>query len=104
MARLSAQLLSESGTWATSAPGTFCTNGSITWLPGVKPKTDVVVVQMGYSRQWVADTLRRLGYQQEADEALRVLPEEIDLKQLEEFGDRHGISRDELVSRMGGSP
>ncbi len=59
---------------------------------------------MGYSRQWVADTLRRLGYQQEADEALRVLPEEIDLKQLEEFGDRHGISRDELVSRMGGSP
>ena len=80
--------------------------GSITWLLGVKPKTDVVVVvvQMAYSRQWVADTLRRIGYQQEADEALRVLPEEIDRRQLEEFSDRHGISRDELVSRMGGSP
>ena len=71
----------------------------------VKPKTDVVVVvQMGYSRQWVVDTLRRIGYQQEADEALRVLPEEVDRRQLEEFGDRWGISRDELVSRMGGSP
>jgi hypothetical protein len=74
-------------------------------LLDVKPKTDVVVVvQMGYSRQWVADTLRRIGYQQEADEALRVLPEEVDRRQLEEFGDRWGISRDELVSRMGGSP
>jgi len=61
-------------------------------------------MQMGYSRQWVVDTLRRIGYQQEADEALRVLPEEVDRRQLEEFGNRHGISRDELVSRMGGSP
>ena len=64
----------------------------------------MVVVQMGYSRQWVVDTLRRIGYPQEADEALRVLPEEVDRRQLEEFGDRHGISRDELMSRMGGSP
>jgi hypothetical protein len=61
-------------------------------------------MHMAYSRQWVADTLRRFGYPQEADEALRVLPEEVDRQQLEEFGDRHGISRDELVSRMGGSP
>ena len=59
---------------------------------------------MAYSRQWVVDTLRRNGYLQEADEALRVLPEEVDVKQLQEFGDRHGISRDELISRMGGSP
>jgi hypothetical protein len=64
----------------------------------------VVVVHMGYSRQWVADILRRLGYQQEADEALRVLPDEVDLKQLQEFGDRHGISRGELIDRIGGSP
>ncbi len=59
---------------------------------------------MAYSRQWVVDTLRRIGYSQEADEALRDLPEQVDLQQLQEFGDRHGISRDELVSRMGGSP
>ena len=59
---------------------------------------------MAYTRQWVVDTLRRIGYQQEADEASRVLPDEVDPEQLEEFGDRVGISRDELVSRMGGSP
>jgi hypothetical protein len=67
-------------------------------------KTGTVVVHMGYSRQWLVDTLRHLGYQQEADEASRVLPEEVDRKQLEEFGNQHGISRDEIISRMGGSP
>jgi hypothetical protein len=59
---------------------------------------------MGYSRQWVVDTLRRIGYLEEADEALRVLPDDIDRKQLQEFGDRHGINRDTLINRMGGSP
>lgn len=59
---------------------------------------------MGYSRKWVVDMLRRLGYQQAADEALRVLPDDIDLEQLEKFGDQHGISHDELISRIGGSP
>ena len=59
---------------------------------------------MAYSRQWVVDTLHRMGFTQAADEALRDLPDEIDLKQLQDFGDQHGISRDEMVSRMGGSP
>ena len=59
---------------------------------------------MAYSRQWLVDTLRRLGYTQAADDALRVLPDQIDVKRLEEFGDQHGISRDELIDRMGGSP
>jgi hypothetical protein len=45
-----------------------------------------------------------MGYTQEADDALREMPDEFDLKQLQEFADRHGISRDELISRMGGSP
>ena len=63
-----------------------------------------LVVQMGYSRQWVADILRRTGHPHEADEALRVLPDEVDRKQLQEFSDRHGISRDEIEDRMGGSP
>jgi hypothetical protein len=58
---------------------------------------------MSYSRQWVADTLRRLGFTQAADDALRDLPEEIDRQQLREFGD-HGISSDTLTERMGGSP
>ena len=59
---------------------------------------------MGYSRQWVVDTLRRLGYQEAADEASRDLPEEVDLEELEKFGDQHGISRGQLMDQMGGSP
>ena len=59
---------------------------------------------MSYSRKWVVEILRHSGYPQAADEALRVLPEHIELKELQEFGDKYGISRDELTSRMGGSP
>jgi hypothetical protein len=74
------------------------------WFQDVKLKTAMVVVQMAYSRQWVADSLRRMGYPQAADEALQDLPEEVDRQQVEEFCQRYGISRDEMVSRMGGSP
>lgn len=66
--------------------------------------TTSLVVRMAYSRQWLVDTLRLLGYTQAADDALRNLPDEIPLEQLEAFGNQHGINRDELVSRMGGSP
>ena len=59
---------------------------------------------MAYTRQWLVDILRRLGYAQAADDALREMPEEFDLKQLQEFGDRQGISRDEVTDAMGGSP
>jgi hypothetical protein len=52
----------------------------------------------------VAGTLRRNDYQQLAEEALRVLPEEMDRQQLEEWGDQHGIKRDDLVNRMGDGP
>jgi hypothetical protein len=47
--------------------------------------------------------LNRMGYADAAEEASRVLPEQIELKQLEEFGDQHGLSRSELVSWMGGT-
>jgi antitoxin component HigA of HigAB toxin-antitoxin module len=59
---------------------------------------------MSQSRQWVVDLLRQMGYAQEADEAAQELPDPVDVEQLKEFGDRHGISRDELTNRMGGSP
>jgi hypothetical protein len=62
------------------------------------------VIAMAYSREWLVDTLRRLGYFQEADEASRDLPEELDQEQLLEFSNRHGISRGDLVNRAGGSP
>jgi hypothetical protein len=59
---------------------------------------------MAYDRQWVVDQLRRLGYTQEADDAARTLPDHVSVEELTAFSDRHGLSRDELVSRMGGSP
>jgi hypothetical protein len=55
-------------------------------------------------KQAVIAELRRLGYQEAADAAVRELPDQFTLKDLEEFGDRHNLSRDELVNRMGGSP
>ena len=58
---------------------------------------------MAISRQWAINMLNRMGYAEAAEEAARVLPEQVELKQLEEFGDRHGISRSELVSAMGGT-
>jgi hypothetical protein len=63
-----------------------------------------MVVAMAQDKQWVVDTLRRLGYEHEADEAARVLPDPVETEQLSEFGDRYGISMAELMSRMGGSP
>lgn len=57
-----------------------------------------------YSRKFVIDALHRLGYQELADQASRELPDPVAAGQLENWGIRHGISRDELVSQMGGSP
>jgi hypothetical protein len=57
-----------------------------------------------YSRRYVADMLRRLGLQELADVALRELPDPVDVDQLENWGMRHGVSKDDLISNMGGSP
>ena len=59
---------------------------------------------MAQDRQWVVDALRRLGYVHEAEEAARVLPDPVEIEELIQFGDKYWISRDELTSRMGGSP
>jgi hypothetical protein len=59
---------------------------------------------MQYNRQYVIDSMRRLGYQQLADEALRDLPDPVDLDELQAWCLRHGLTRDDLISRMGGSP
>lgn len=48
--------------------------------------------------------LQSVGLPQVAEEAQRELPDEFDLERAVEFGARHGITRDELISRMGGSP
>ncbi len=62
------------------------------------------MVAMAVSRQWMVDLLRHLGYAAEADEAARVLPDPVDLEQVRKFADRHGISRSELMDRLGSSP
>jgi hypothetical protein len=58
---------------------------------------------MAIRKQWAIDLLNRMGYTEAAEEATRVLPDPFELSQLEELSDRHGISRSELVSGMGGT-
>ena len=53
-----------------------------------------------FSRQEVVDILRRAGLR----EAMRALPDLVDLDHVEEWSARHGITGDDLISRMGGSP
>jgi hypothetical protein len=48
--------------------------------------------------------LRNAGLEEAAEDAGRSLPDEIELERAAAFALRHGITRDELVSRMGGSP
>ena len=55
-------------------------------------------------RQWFINTLRRLGYTEAAEEAERELPDPVSTDELIKFTDRFSISRDEVMSQMGGSP
>ena len=52
----------------------------------------------------VCHTLRRLGYTEAAEEAERELPDPVSMDELMKFTDRYNISRDEVMSQMGGSP
>ena len=56
------------------------------------------------SRQYVVDTMRKLGYEQAAKAAERELPDPVDSEEVAKLGQRFGIFFDELISRMGGSP
>jgi hypothetical protein len=57
-----------------------------------------------YGRRDVADMLRRQGFPELADVALRELPDPVDAGQLETWGMRQSVSKDDLISSMGGSP
>jgi hypothetical protein len=59
---------------------------------------------MRYSRREIAEILRRTGYVELADEAERVLPDPVDSDQLRAFAAPHGVSIDDVISEMGGSP
>jgi hypothetical protein len=56
------------------------------------------------TRQHVVDVLRTAGLSQEADEANRSLPDEMDIERAADFLQPYGITKDVLISRMGGSP
>jgi hypothetical protein len=63
----------------------------------------VIAVQQ-YSREHVIDVLHTLQRPDLADEASRDLPDPVDIDRLVAWMIQHGLSRDEMVSRMGGSP
>jgi hypothetical protein len=48
--------------------------------------------------------LRRVGLPELAEEALRVLPDPVDLDFAARVLQAYGITKDELIDRMGGSP
>ena len=59
---------------------------------------------MQYTRQEVVRMLRKAGFRAAADEAMRDLPDPVDLDHVQDWGIQRGITRDVLISQMGGSP
>jgi hypothetical protein len=64
----------------------------------------LVIAMQQYSRQHVVDVLHSLHSPDLADEASRDLPDPVDIDRLAAWMMQHGLSLDEMVSRMGGSP
>jgi hypothetical protein len=62
------------------------------------------LIAMQVTRQHVVEVLRASGLPEVADEANRSLPEELDLERAADFLAPYGITKDALISRMGGSP
>jgi hypothetical protein len=56
------------------------------------------------SKQEVVRMLRKAGFRETADEAMRDLPDPVDLDHVQDWGRQRGITRDVLTSQMGGSP
>jgi hypothetical protein len=63
-----------------------------------------MIAMQQYSRQHVIDVLNRLGHTQLAEEASRVLPDPVDVDQISAWFIQRGLSHDDLISQMGGSP
>jgi hypothetical protein len=59
---------------------------------------------MQVTRQHVVGILRIARLPELAQEADRVLPDSIEYNHAARFLFRYGITKDELISRMGGSP
>jgi hypothetical protein len=62
------------------------------------------LIAMQVTKRHIVDILRTAGLPRVADEANRSLPDEVDLERAAQFLGRYGITKDQLISRMGGSP
>jgi hypothetical protein len=63
-----------------------------------------LLVGMQCSRQDVVDVLRAAGLPEVAEEVGRSLPDPVDVERAAQLLYRYGITKDVLISRMGGSP
>jgi hypothetical protein len=63
-----------------------------------------VRVVMLIPKQEIIAVLRRAGLSEVAEDADRSLPDPVELEQAAEFCMPYGVTKDELISRMGGSP
>jgi hypothetical protein len=59
---------------------------------------------MQVTRQHVVDILRTARLPELAEEARRALPDPIEYNDAARFLARYGITKDDLISRVGGSP
>jgi hypothetical protein len=59
---------------------------------------------MQIARADLVKRLRRLGFEKAGEEAERLLPDPVDIDEAARVLMPYGVTRDELVSRMGGSP
>jgi hypothetical protein len=56
------------------------------------------------TRQHVIDTLRNAGFGEEAERVTSSLPDMVDVDRVASLLLQYGITKSELISRMGGSP
>lgn len=59
---------------------------------------------MQYTKRELVHLLRQAGFPEAAEDAARDLPDPVDRELIEEWGARRGITRDVLISQLGGSP
>jgi hypothetical protein len=59
---------------------------------------------VNYVRKNVVEVLKKAGFLEAADEAALELPDPVDFERFEEWAMKRGITRDALMSAMGGSP
>jgi hypothetical protein len=70
----------------------------------VREHKESSVAEIEYSSDHFAHTLRRTGFSDIADEAVHVLPDPVGSEQIGSFLAPYGITLDEIINRMGGSP